>query len=158
MMVDGTRPAVGEPAPEFELTAEDGEVVRSRGLLGRRYLLYFYAKDDSPGCTAQACGLRDAWGRIGEAGLEIFGVSPDTVDSHRRFREKHGLPFRLLADPDHRTAEAYGVWAEKRFAGRRFMGNERTSFVIGADGRIEAVLPQVKPDQHVDLVLGAVSA
>lgn len=157
-MVEGRRPGVGEPAPEFELTADDGEVVRSRELLGRRYLLYFYAKDDTPGCSAQACGLRDASARIGEAGLDIFGVSPDTVESHRRFREKYRLPFRLLADADHRTAEAYGVWVEKRFAGRRYMGNERTSFVIGADGRIEAVLPRVKPDQHVDLVLGTVLA
>lgn len=157
MTVAARHPRVGDPAPPFDLLADDGEPVSSAALAGRRFALYFYPKDDTPGCTTQACGLRDAWSRVREVGVEVFGVSPDTSASHRRFREKYGLPFRLLADEGHRTADAYGVWVEKQFAGRRYMGTERTTFVIGPDGRVEAVLPKVKPDQHVDLLLGALA-
>jgi peroxiredoxin Q/BCP len=157
-MGEPPRPQVGEPAPAFELTADDGRRVTSEGLAGRRYALYFYPKDDTPGCTKQACGLRDSWPQVQAAGLEIFGVSPDSVASHRRFRDKYGLPYPLLADEGHRTAEAYGVWVEKNFAGRRYMGTERTTFVIGPDGRVEAVLPRVKPDEHVELLLGALAS
>lgn len=148
----------GDPAPSFELQADDGATVASARLAGSRYVLYLYPKDDTPGCTAQACGLRDSWTRVAETGVEIFGVSPDTVKSHARFREKYALPYRLLADDGHRLAEAYGVWMAKKFAGREYFGNERTTFVIGADGRVEAVLPQVKPAAHVEQLLEALAA
>ena len=148
----------GDPAPDFELTADDGSIVSSGELAGSRYVLYFYPKDDTPGCTAQACGLRDSWSRVSETDVPVFGVSPDSVKSHARFRAKHDLPYRLLADEDHRLAEAYGVWIEKKFMGKSYMGNERTTFVIGSDGRIEHVLPQVKPDEHVDRLLEALAA
>lgn len=153
-----SRLEAGAPAPQFSLTADDGSVVSSADLAGSRYALYFYAKDDTPGCTKQACGLRDHWSRIGETGVPVFGVSPDSVKSHAKFREKYALPYHLLADEGHRLAEAYGVWVQKRFGGREYFGNERTTFVIGADGRVERVLPQVKPDEHVDLLLEALAA
>ena len=153
-----SRLSAGDAAPAFELTADDGSVVSSSELAGSRYVLYFYPKDDTPGCTAQACGLRDSWARIVETGVPLFGVSPDSVKSHAKFRAKHGLPFRLLADDDKSLAQAYGVWVAKKFMGREYMGNERSTFVIGTDGRIEHVLPQVKPDQHVDLLLEAIGS
>ncbi len=149
---------VGDAAPPFELAADDGETVTSSALSGSRHVLYFYPKDDTPSCTAQACGLRDSWSRVAETGVEVFGVSPDSVKSHAKFRAKHDLPYRLLADEGHALAEAYGVWIEKKFMGREFMGIERTTFVIGAGGRIEAVLPQVKPAAHVEQLLDAIAA
>ena len=153
-----TRLATGDPVPSFDLAADDGERVSSSSLAGSRYVLYFYPKDDTPGCTAQACGLRDSWSLVADTGVEVFGVSPDSVRSHAKFRAKYGLPYRLLADDEHRLADAFGVWVAKKFAGREYFGNERTTFVIGADGRIEAVLPQVKPDAHVDQLLEALAA
>ena len=153
-----TRLTTGDPAPPFQLAADDGETVSSADLAGSRYVLYFYPKDDTPGCTAQACGLRDSWSRVAETGVEIFGVSPDSVRRHAKFRAKYDLPYRLLADTDHALAEAYGVWIEKKFMGREYMGNERSTFVIDADGRIEAVLPQVKPNEHVEQLLEALAA
>lgn len=153
-----TRPSAGDAAPAFSLTADDGSVVRSADLAGRRHVLYFYPKDETPGCTDQACGLRDRWAALQETGAEIFGISPDSTTRHVRFRERHGLPFRLLSDPDHEVAEAYGVWVEKSFRGRRYHGNERTTFVIGSDGRIEHVLARVKPAEHADLLLEALGA
>jgi thioredoxin-dependent peroxiredoxin len=148
----------GDPAPEFALTADDGSTVSSVDLAGSRYVLYFYPKDDTPGCTAQACGLRDRWSQLSETGVPVLGVSPDSVKTHAKFRARHDLPFRLLADEEHRLAEAYGVWVEKKFMGREYMGNERTTFVIGPDGRIEHVLPQVKPEEHVDQLLEVLAA
>jgi thioredoxin-dependent peroxiredoxin len=151
----------GDAAPPFELAADDGGLVSSEGLKGSRYVLYFYPKDDTPGCTAQACGLRDRWDRVEATGIEVFGVSPDSVKSHVKFRDKYDLPYRLLSDEGHRIADAFGVWVEKSFAGKTYMGVERTTFVIGADGTIEHVLPQVKPAAHVDQlldVLGRVAA
>jgi peroxiredoxin Q/BCP len=148
----------GDPAPEFSLATDDGGTVSSRDLAGRRYVLYFYPKDDTPGCTKQACGLRDSFARVTSTGVDIFGVSPDSVRSHARFRDKYALPYRLLSDEGHRLAEAYGVWIEKNAMGRTYFGNERTTFVIGPDGRIERVLPRVKPDEHVDLLLNALAA
>jgi peroxiredoxin Q/BCP len=148
----------GDRAPDFELTADDGSTVSSADLAGTRYALYFYPKDDTPGCTKQACGLRDSWTRVSETGVPVFGVSPDSVRSHAKFREKYALPYRLLSDEGHRLAEAYGVWIEKKFAGRTYFGNERTTFVIGADGSVERVLPQVKPDEHTDQLLEALAA
>jgi thioredoxin-dependent peroxiredoxin len=153
-----SRLTVGDAAPPFELTADDGELVSSAVLAGSRYVLYFYPKDDTPGCTAQACGLRDSWSRVAETRVELFGVSPDSVKRHAKFRAKYDLPYRLLADEGHALAEAYGVWIEKRFMGREYMGNERTTFVIGTDARIDAVLPQVKPSEHVEQLLEVLAA
>jgi peroxiredoxin Q/BCP len=144
--------------PAFEMTADDGSTVSEASLRGTRYVLYFYPKDDTPGCTAQACGLRDSFGAVTATGVEVFGVSPDSVKSHVKFREKYGLPYRLLSDEGHAAAEAFGVWIEKSFRGRTYHGNERTSFVIGPDGRVEHVLPQVKATEHVGLLLDALAA
>jgi len=143
-----TYPLPGELAPAFAMSADDGTVVTSDSLDGHRYVLYFYPKDDTPGCTAQACGLRDAWDAAAALDAQIFGVSPDGVASHARFRDKYGLRHRLLSDEGHKVAEAYGTWVEKTYLGRRFQGTERTTFVIGPDGRIEHVLPRVKPAEH----------
>ncbi|HEX2194865.1 MAG TPA: thioredoxin-dependent thiol peroxidase [Candidatus Limnocylindria bacterium] len=152
------KPGAGEPAPDFSMTADDGSTVTRDGLLGRRYVLYFYPKDDTPGCTAQACSLRDNFGTVISKGIEVFGVSPDSVKSHQKFRAKYDLPYRLLSDQGHRAAEAFGVWVEKKLMGRTYMGVERSSFIIGPDGRIEHVLERVKPAEHVDLVLEALAA
>jgi peroxiredoxin Q/BCP len=148
-----SRPGVGEPVPAFDMPADDGEPVTDQTLLGRRYVLYFYPKDDTPGCTTQACGLRDNFERVTERGVDVFGVSPDSVKSHVKFRAKYDLPYRLLSDEGHRVAEAFGVWIEKSFAGRRYMGNERTTFVIGPEGRVEHVLARVKAGEHMDQLL-----
>jgi peroxiredoxin Q/BCP len=148
-----SRPGVGEPVPAFDMTADDGEPVTDQTLLGRRYVLYFYPKDDTPGCTTQACDLRDNFERVTERGVDVFGVSPDSVKSHVKFRAKYDLPYRLLSDEGHRVAEAFGVWIEKSFAGRRYMGNERTTFVIGPEGRVEHVLARVKAGEHMDQLL-----
>jgi peroxiredoxin Q/BCP len=153
-----TRLAAGDPVPSFEMTADDGSVVSRESQAGSRYVLYFYPKDDTPGCTKQACGLRDSWSRVSATGVEIFGVSPDSVRRHVRFRQKYALPYLLLSDEGHRVAEAFGVWIEKSLAGRTYYGNERTTFVIGPDRRIEAVLPQVKPDAHVEQLLDVLAA
>jgi len=153
-----TRPSAGDPAPSFEMTADDGSIVSSETLAGSRYVLYFYPKDDTPGCTVQACGLRDSWSPVAETGVQVFGISPDGVKKHVRFREKYALPYRLLADDGHQVAEAFGVWVEKKFAGRTYFGNERTTFIVGADGRVEHVLPQVKPDAHAEQLLEALAA
>ncbi len=151
------RPMPGQPAPDFEMTADDGSVVSLSSLAGRRFVLYFYPKDDTPGCTAQACGLRDEFTAFRTASVEVFGVSPDSFRSHVKFREKFGLPFRLLSDAGHRVAERYGVWVEKRFMGRTYMGVERTTFVIGPDGRIESVFAKVDPRAHAGQLLAALA-
>jgi peroxiredoxin Q/BCP len=153
-----SRLEAGDPAPAFEMTADDGSVMSTESLAGSRYVLYFYPKDDTPGCTAQACGLRDSWSRVAETGVQVFGVSPDSIKRHVRFREKYALPYRLLSDTGHAVAEAFGVWIEKHFAGRTYYGNERTTFIVGPDGRIEHVLPAVKPAAHVDQLLEALAA
>jgi thioredoxin-dependent peroxiredoxin len=143
----------GDPVPDFEMTADDGTVVSSAGLAGTRYVLYFYPKDDTPGCTAQACGIRDSWARVGPTGATLFGVSPDSVKSHVKFRQKYALPYRLLSDEGHRVAEAFGVWIEKHFAGKTYFGNERSTFVVGPDGRVEHVLAAVKPADHLEQLM-----
>ena len=148
----------GEPVPRFEMAADDGAPISSEALAGSRYVLYFYPKDDTAGCTKQACGLRDSWSRVAATGVEVFGVSPDSVRSHVKFRAKYDLPYRLLSDDGHRVADAFGVWVEKKAMGRTYMGVERTTFIIGPDGLIERVLPQVKPDAHVEQLLEALAA
>ena len=153
-----TQPQPGDPVPAFEMQADDASTVSSESLLGRRYVVYFYPKDDTPGCTTQACSLRDNFERVIATGVEVFGVSPDSVASHVKFREKYELPYRLLADVGHQVAEAFGTWVEKSFAGKSYKGVERTSFIIGPDGRVEHVLPRVKPVEHVDLLMERLAA
>lgn len=148
----------GERAPEWSMTADDESTVSSDDLAGERYVLYFYPKDDTPGCTKQACGIRDNIGRVSATGVKLFGVSPQSVKSHQKFRDKYGLPYPLLADDDHRVANAFGVWIQKSFAGKSYYGNERSTFVIGPDGVIEHVLPKVKPEEHVDQLLEVLAA
>ena len=144
-----SRLTAGDRAPDFSLTADDGGSVTSAGLAGSRYVLYFYPKDDTAGCTAQACGLRDRWTDVAATGVPVYGVSPDSLKSHAKFRDKYGLKHRLLSDEGHAVADAYGTWVEKSYAGRTYFGVERTSFVIGPDGRIEHVLARVKPAEHL---------
>jgi thioredoxin-dependent peroxiredoxin len=153
-----SRPTEGEPVPQFKMTADDGSAVSNESMAGQRYVLYFYPKDDTPGCTTQACSLRDNYERVMATGVEIFGVSPDSVASHVKFREKYDLPYRLLADVGHQVADAFGTWVEKSFAGKNYKGVERTSFIIGPDGRVEHVLPRVKPVEHVDLLMERLAA
>ena len=148
----------GNEAPDFTLQADDGSTVKLSELRGKPVVLYFYPKDDTPGCTAQACGIRDAWGEFERAGAVVLGVSPDDERSHGKFKEKYDLPFTLLADTDHATAEEYGVWQEKTFAGKKYMGVARSTFVIDADGNVARELRNVKPDTHADDVLAALSS
>jgi peroxiredoxin Q/BCP len=145
----------GQPAPDFELASDTGETVRLSDLRGRPVILYFYPRDDTPGCTKQACGIRDAWDSFRERGAAVLGVSPDGEASHAKFKQKHGLPFTLLADPDHSLAEQYGFWVQKSFAGKKYMGIERSTVVIGADGTVTRVFRRVKPDEHAAQVLSA---
>jgi peroxiredoxin Q/BCP len=148
----------GQEAPDFELETDEGGSVRLSDLRGKPVVLYFYPRDDTPGCTAQACAIRDAWNDFRDSGAVVLGVSPDTVASHQKFKEKYSLPFTLLADPDHGVAEQYGVWREKSYAGRTYMGIHRSTFVIAPDGTVEQALYGVRADGHADLVLGAVTA
>ena len=148
----------GKPAPDFALTSDEGEEVTLSSLRGRPIVLYFYPKDDTPGCTLQACDLRDAYTEFRERGAVVLGISPDSEGSHVKFKDKYGIPFTLLADPDHEVAEAYGVWAEKNFAGKKYWGVVRSTFVIDEGGRVGKVIRRVKPDTHAELVLEALNA
>jgi peroxiredoxin Q/BCP len=145
----------GDLAPDFTLPSDDGSQVTLSGLRGSRVILYFYPKDDTSGCTAQACEFRDALPRIQEAGAVVLGVSPDPVRSHERFRNKYDLNFPLLADEDHQVAEAYGVWKEKSMYGRTYFGIERSTFLIDAEGRIEKAWRKVKAKGNAEMVAGA---
>jgi peroxiredoxin Q/BCP len=145
----------GEEAPDFELTSDSGERVRLSALRGKPVVLYFYPRDDTPGCTAQACGIRDNYDDFEQRGALVLGVSPDQETSHVKFKQKYGLPFTLLADPGHEVAEQYGVWREKKYMGKTYWGVERSTFVIDKDGRIARVMRRVKPDTHVEHVLAA---
>lgn len=147
---------VGDPAPYFEATAVggpygSGQTVKLPDFAGSPLVLYFYPKNDTPGCTREACDLRDAWGEI-ESRAALFGVSVDPAQSHREFIDKYGLPFPLLSDPDHQLVEAYGVWVEKERDGKKYLGTERTTFIIGPDQRIAAVLRKVDPKEHLELL------
>ena len=143
----------GAPAPDFELQSDEGETVTLSALRGKPVVLYFYPKDDTPGCTTEACEFRDAYDRFREQGVEILGVSPDTEASHQKFKSKFELPFTLLADPDHRAAEAFGVWKEKRNYGKTYMGVERSTFVIDADGKVARAMRGIRPAGHAAQVL-----
>jgi peroxiredoxin Q/BCP len=145
----------GQPAPDFELASDSGERVRLSDLRGMPVVLYFYPKDDTPGCTKQACGLRDAWSEYRERGAIVLGVSPDDEASHAKFKEKYSLPFTLLADPGHAVAAEYGAWGEKRNYGRTYEGIIRSTFVIGPDGTVVKTMRNVKPDGHAERVLAA---
>ena len=147
----------GKPAPNFELQSDAGDTVSLTDLRGKPVVLYFYPKDDTPGCTTQACGIRDAYGEFERAGAVVLGVSPDDERSHAKFKEKYELPFTLLADTDHSVAEDYGVWGEKSFAGKKYMGVSRSTFVIDADGNVAKIMRRVNPDRHADEVLSALS-
>lgn len=149
---------VGEPAPDFELESDAGERVSLASLRGRPVVVYFYPRDDTPGCTRQACGIRDAYREFEEVGAVVLGISPDTAESHRKFKSKHELPFTLLADPGHEVAERYGVWVEKKNYGKVSMGIERSTVVIGADGRVKRFLRRVKPDEHAAKVLAVLAS
>lgn len=148
----------GDKAPEFTLSDDAGSPVSLNDLQGTRVVLYFYPKDDTPGCTTQACELRDSWAELEATGVRVYGVSPDSVESHVSFRSKFDLPFQLLADEGHRVSEAYGVWVEKSMYGKTSWGVERSTFLIAADGTIERVWRKVKPKEHTKLVLDAVTA
>jgi peroxiredoxin Q/BCP len=147
----------GKPAPDFTLASDTGGEVTLSELRGSHVVLYFYPRDDTPGCTAQACGIRDAWGEFADAGAVVVGVSPDDEASHAKFKQKYDLPFTLLADTDHEVADAYGVWGEKSYAGKTYMGVHRSTFVIDADGTVARIFPDVKPAEHADQVLEALS-
>ena len=146
-------PQAGEKAPEFELATDTGKKVKLSDFRGKKVILYFYPKDDTPGCTTQACDIRDRIEEIDSRGAVVLGVSPDDVESHQKFKEKFGLNFTLLADTDHKVAEAYDVWKEKNLYGKKSMGVERTSFIIDEIGNIAKVLPRVKPAEHMDQIL-----
>jgi len=141
----------GKPAPDFELESDSGETVKLSDLRGKPVVLYFYPKDDTPGCTKQACGIRDAWGEFQRAGAEVFGISADSRASHERFKSKYSLPFTLLADPEHKLGEPYGVSQEGKNS------YERSTFVIDADGNVAKIMRRVKPEGHADQVLAALS-
>ncbi|HEX8342476.1 MAG TPA: thioredoxin-dependent thiol peroxidase [Tepidisphaeraceae bacterium] len=143
----------GKPAPTFNLPASDGSSVNSADLKGKSYVLYFYPKADTPGCTKQACGFRDAIASYKKLDVPVFGISPDPVDDVTKFAEKFALNFPLLADADHAVCSAYGVWQKKNFAGKEFMGASRTTFIIGPDGLVRHVLEKVKPEGHDQEVL-----
>jgi peroxiredoxin Q/BCP len=142
----------GKSAPDFTLASDSGEEVTLSSLRGKPVVLYFYPKDDTPGCTRQACGIRDAWGEFQRAGAEVFGISADTVASHEKFKTKYELPFPLLADPEHTLGESYGVAQEGKNS------YERSTFVIDADGNVAKIMRRVNPDRHADEVLAALAS
>lgn len=145
----------GEPAPDFRLPADDGRTYALKDLRGKKVVLYFYPKDDTPGCTKEACSFRDNLARVTSKGAIVLGVSKDDLDSHAKFRQKYGLTFPLLSDTSGKVLEAYGVWKEKSLYGKTFMGVERTTYVIDENGRIKKVFPRVKVEGHTDEVLAA---
>jgi thioredoxin-dependent peroxiredoxin len=148
---------LGVKAPDFSLAADDGTTVTLKALKGRKVVLYFYPKDDTSGCTKEACGFRDRWSDVKQAGAIVLGVSPDAVTSHQKFKQKYQLPFPLLADEDHLVAEAYGAWGEKSMYGKKYKGILRTTFLIDGEGRIARVFEKVKPEGHAAEVLAAIN-
>ena len=157
-MLGGMTISTGEPAPDFTLPDQDGDPVSLADLRGKRVVLYFYPRADTPGCTTQACGVRDHAPQYADADATVLGVSPDTVKKVHAFHQKQGLNFDLLADPDHAVAELYGVWVEKSMYGKTYMGAARATFIIGPDGVIAHVIPKASPKTHDDEVLGALAS
>lgn len=147
----------GDSAPDFELPDQDGRAVKLADFRGQPVVVYFYPKADTPGCTTQACGVRDHRADYAKAHAVVLGISPDPVAKVKKFQEKHALDFPLLADEDHAVAERFGVWVQKSMYGRTYMGNERTTFVVGPDGAVAQVLRKVKPAEHDELVLKALA-
>ena len=145
----------GKAAPAFTANNANGETVRLKDLRGQKVVLYFYPKDDTPGCTKEACSFRDAFSVFKKRGIEVLGVSVDSEASHKKFAAKYDLPFTLLADPDHKIADAYGVYGEKKFMGRTYMGVKRMTFLIDEKGKIQKVFEKVKPEEHARDVLEA---
>jgi peroxiredoxin Q/BCP len=150
--------SVGEQAPEFELMDDEGNLRKLSDYRGQTIVLYFYPRDNTPGCTKEACSFRDAYADFREVGVEVIGISPDSEQSHAKFKSKYELPFTLLADPDRSVCKAYGVWGPKKMAGREYEGVYRTTFVIDPDGVIKKVFEKVKPADHSQEVLAAVRA
>ena len=148
---------VGDKAPAFSLSSDSGETISLKDLKGKPVVLYFYPKDDTSGCTVEACEFRDSWPEVKRSGAIVLGVSPDGVGSHQKFKKKFSLPFPLLADEDHGVAEAYGAWGEKSMYGRKYQGILRTTFLIGGNGKIARVFEKVKPKGHAAEVLAALS-
>ncbi|HZN05772.1 MAG TPA: thioredoxin-dependent thiol peroxidase [Pyrinomonadaceae bacterium] len=145
----------GTTAPAFKTTDENGDTVSLKDLRGQKVVLYFYPKDDTPGCTKEACSFRDGFAKFKKQGINVLGVSPDSEASHKKFVTKYKLPFTLLADTDRSIAEAYGVWGEKKFMGRKYMGVHRTTFLIDEKGKIKKIFEKVKPEDHASEVLEA---
>jgi peroxiredoxin Q/BCP len=148
----------GDRAPAFTLPADDGSTIALKDLKGKKVVLYFYPKDDTSGCTKEACEFRDSWSDVKKAGAVVLGVSPDDVKSHTKFKKKFSLPFPLLADEEHEVAKAYQVWGEKSMYGRKYMGILRTTFIIDENGKIRNVFEKVKPEGHAAEVLAALRA
>jgi peroxiredoxin Q/BCP len=149
---------VGQKAPEFSLVDNEGQAHRLSDYQGQTIVVYFYPKDDTPGCTKEACSFRDSYEDYRKAGVEIIGISPDSEKSHSKFKKKHDLPFVLLSDPEHQVCEAFGVWGLKKMYGREYEGVFRTTFIIGPDGTIKRVFENVKPSDHSEEVLAEVLA
>ena len=153
--MSGTDVAEGAPAPDFSMPASGGRTVSLSGPRGKPFLLYFYPKADKPGCTRQAGGIQEALPQLGRLGLTVIGVSPDRLPPIEKFATKYGLEFPLASDEDHKVAEAYGVWVEKSMYGKTYMGMERSSFLVGADGKVARVWRKVKPEEHAAQVIEA---
>ncbi|MBB3898802.1 thioredoxin-dependent thiol peroxidase [Roseococcus suduntuyensis] len=150
--------SVGDAPPDFTMPASGGQTVSREGLKGQPYLLYFYPKADTPGCTKQACGIQEALPALGKLGLTVIGISPDAMPPIEKFAKKYGLEFPLASDADQKVATAYGTWVEKSMYGKKYMGMERTSFLVGADGTIKAIWRKVKPEAHAAQVMEAAKA
>ena len=149
---------VGQKAPEFSLVDNEGQAHRLSDYQGKTIVVYFYPKDDTPGCTKEACSFRDSYEDYRKAGVEIIGISPDSEKSHSKFKKKHDLPFVLLSDPEHQVCEAFGVWGLKKMYGREYESVFRTTFIIGPDGTIKRVFENIKPSDHSEEVLAEVLA
>src|ERR1051326_6284301 len=145
----------GNKAPDFTVRDENGDTVRLKDLRGKKVVLYFYPKDDTPGCTKEACAFRDSFSKFKRRGIEVLGVSLDSEKSHQKFVKKYDLPFRLLADTDKKVSEAYGTYGEKKFMGREYMGNHRMTFLIDEKGKVKKIFEKVNPEEHAEEVLAA---
>jgi peroxiredoxin Q/BCP len=157
MAATASGPGVGDKAPAFRVPSDTGDTVGLNDFKGRPVVLYFYPKDDTSGCTTEACEFRDSWAAVQATGAAVLGVSPDGVASHQKFKKKYELPFTLLVDEDHAVAEAYGAWGEKSMYGRTYFGVLRKTFLIDGKGRISHVFPKVKPRGHAAEVLAALA-